>query len=89
MVRDDELLSNLQKLDSSYSNLNFKVILQMSNSTNLTIDKLKLNQSYLNSLNKLGINLTHPHKNEIFLSDIFCWQDLQKYKISMMTLLLL
>lgn len=78
LVKDDELLSNLQNLYSSYSNLNFKAIIQINNSADLTMNKLELNQNYLNSINKLGIQLTHPHKNEIFINDIFCWQDLQK-----------
>lgn len=78
LVNEDELLQNLQKLDSSYSDLNFKIIAQIDKSANVTIDSLKLNQNYLNELNKSGIQLTHPHKNEIFLNDIFCYQDLQK-----------
>lgn len=77
LVKEEELLSNLQDLDSIYINLNFKIILQINKNTNFTINDLKLNRDYINILNDIGIKLTHPNKNEIFLNDIFCYPDLQ------------
>lgn len=77
LVKEEELLSNLQELDSNYSDLNFKIILQISKNVNFTINDLKLNKEYLKTLNDIGMKLTHPHKNEIILSDIFCYPDLQ------------
>lgn len=80
LVEDKDLLENLQNLDSSFSHLNFKFILDNANGylypNNIMIN-FKLNDNYLKSINDMGIKLTHPNKNELILTDIFCYQDLQ------------
>ncbi|WP_334084649.1 restriction endonuclease [Helicobacter typhlonius] len=79
LVEEKDLLENLQNLDSSFSNLNFNFILDSTNASNSSsvITDFKLGSNYFKSINDIGIKLTHPNKNELTLSDIFCYQDLQ------------
>jgi len=40
-------------------------------------EDFKLNSNYLKKINDIGLKLSHPNKNNIYLSDIFTFPDLQ------------
>jgi hypothetical protein len=86
IVEDELLLENLKNTDNSYNSFSFKknlTILEGSKDISKIVldtqdDILKLNEVYLKSINDTGIKLTHRNKNELTLSDIFVYQDLQE-----------
>jgi predicted MPP superfamily phosphohydrolase len=80
---------NFKKILLNKSELKKNQIITTTNETN----NLKLNKEYLKKINDIGIKLAHPNKNDIYLDDIFIFQDLQdiedkeKVKISSSKLL--
>lgn len=86
IVFDDVLLNNIKETDTSYSQYNFqankllkeheenKPIIPPTLSTNF----FKLSEDYVNQIENIRVNFTHPKKIKLCLSDIFVFQDLRE-----------
>lgn len=85
IVKDEEMLKNLSKLDSSFKKLDFQVVTKLTNTSgklenpyqNISINDFKLRPSYVERINDIGIRLTHPHKDDLFLEDLYVFPDLE------------
>lgn len=81
IVGERKLLDFLSNTDSSLKNLNFFEIFTFSKENidpaSIVPEDLKLNKKYLNRSNVLYVGLKHPKKNELELSDIFVYPDLE------------
>lgn len=86
IVFDDELLNNIRETDTSYSQYNFQannLLKDHEENKSITPPTLltgsfKLSEEYVNQIENIRINFTHPKKTKLYLSDIFIFQDLRE-----------
>jgi len=82
VVTENDLLINLKNTESSLKGLDFLQILNLDKKdetglVEITTAGLKLNKDYLNELNEIGVQIMHPAKEELNLSDIFVYPDFE------------
>jgi len=82
IVTESELLQFISTTDSSLIDLNFFTVFDKVKNENLkqtgpAIKDVRLNKKYLAQINDIGVKLTHPNKDEVFLDDVFVFPDLQ------------
>jgi hypothetical protein len=86
LITDNGLLKKIKTLETSVNSLDFyyinnfidnTTILGVEENNQVGTEAFKLDTNYLEKINDTGIKLTHPHKSDLTLDDIFVFQDLQ------------
>lgn len=86
IVEDNELLNKIKETDTSYSQYNFQannLLKEHEENKSITTPTLstssfKLSEEYINQIENIKVNFTHPKKIKLCLSDIFVFQDLRE-----------
>lgn len=84
VIREESLLNNLRNLNSSFKNLNFLQVMEFKDNNLIKVEpglnNLLLLPSVVNEINEVGIRISHPKKNILFLNDFFIFPDLEDVK---------
>lgn len=76
-VTDYNILSELSKVESSFSGLDFQHIFSTETSSSTSPFRFRLDEDYLRSIKDTGVMYTHPNKRSLDKDDLFIFPDLQ------------